>query len=151
MTYATLADGSPLPDFLTQSPKTPFTVGKIQTSGNLIYGYSGLVSFDVTLAPTYPLLRFTLERNAMIKTTFNADWAVLDLTNNDAGISIALDGVTIIRADSQGAGQREPPSMAAWTSEFFLPAGRDCNILLLNTSGGADLLQANITMVGRYV
>jgi hypothetical protein len=147
----TLADGSPIPRYDTQSPKSQFTVGKIQTLGNIIWGYSGLVSFDITAATTYPLLRFTLEKNAMVRTTFNADWAVLDITNNDAGISIAIDGTIIIRADSQGAGQREPPAMGAWSSEFFVPAGRDCNILLLNTSAGTDLLQANVVLVGQYV
>jgi hypothetical protein len=149
MTYATLADGSPLPDFLTQSPKTPFAVGKIMTLGNIIYGYSGMVNFDITAAASYPMIRFTLERNAMINAQFNADWDLLATNNTDVGVQISIDGVNVIRWAAEGNAENRGPD--PWYADFFLPAGRDCNIVVLNPDAAADLLQANVNIRGQYV
>jgi hypothetical protein len=149
--HETLADGSPIPDYLTQTPRTPFTVGKIQTLGNIIYGYSGIVNFDITAAASYPLLRFTLERNAMIRATFNADWNLLDATDTDAGVQVAIDGTNVIlvtweTGNAMGSGRTSP-----WYGEFLLPAGRDCNIVVLNPDADATLLQANLNIVGQFI
>ena len=151
--YETLADGSPIPKFDDQSPKTPFALGKIMTLGNIIYGYSGMVNFDITAANSYPLIRFTLERNGMLRATFNCDWNVIQATNSDVGIQISVDGQSTIRQvwDIGGSGANRGGYRGPWTVEFFVPAGRDCNIVVLNPDNGADLLQANVTMVGQYV
>ena len=71
MSYATLADGSPIPSHLTQSPNTPFTVGKIQILDDIVFGYSGMINWDVTAAATYRMMAFTLERAALLQADFN--------------------------------------------------------------------------------
>lgn len=148
----TLADGSPIPRYDTQSPKTVFTVGKIQTLGNIIYGYSGMVNFDVTASVTYPLLRFTLEKNAMLKCIFNADWDLLEANNHAIGVMISIDGINVIRVAWELAAADNGFGQSAWQTEFFLPAGRDCNIVVLNPDASAvPTYNSNINMVGQYV
>ena len=148
----TLADGSPIPTNLTQSPKTPFTIGKVMTLGNMIYGYSGMVNFDITAAASYPLITFTLEKNAMINVKFNCDWNILDGAGVATGYLISIDNVNIIQwistvtRTATGAGNIENPE-----SQFFVPAGRVCNIVVLNPDAAATLLASNVHIVGQYV
>ena len=150
MSYATLADGSPIPTYLTQSPNTPFTVGKIQMEGKTIYGYSGAVDFDLTLAATYPLLSFTLERSAKLKAQFSCDYDLIANSGSAVGWQISIDGtiVSLITGDwssgnTYGFGRVE--------KDFYLPSGRNCDIAVMNPDGQADLLQANCTLVGEFI
>jgi hypothetical protein len=143
----TTASGSPPENFLTQSPRGAFTIGTVQKMGDVIWGYSGMVDWDITAAASYPLLRFTLEKNAMLSASFNCDWHLLDTSNNASGVAIAIDGIETVKVTWEQSSHSTGP----WNSEFFLPAGRDCLISSLNPDAGADLLQANIVIRGQYV
>jgi hypothetical protein len=149
MTYATLASGSPIPNYLTQSPNTPFTVGKIQIIGEKIYGYSGMVDFDIAAAASYELISFNLERGAILKASFGLDWEVLDVTGNSVGFLINIDGTDVIRNSYKPFPNGE--GLPFLDKEFFLPANRVCIISVLNLNAGADLLQANVSLIGKYI
>jgi hypothetical protein len=143
----TLKSGSPVPYYATQSPKSQFTVGKIQTRGTLVWGYSGEVAFDITAAASYALLRFTLDQDALIKVHFNADWDQAVNHNAALGINIAIDGIAII--DARWEGSTDNAAFGGmWVNEFFLPAGRDCNMISLNPSGSAENFRTNVNIVG---
>ena len=144
----TLADGSPIPRYDTQSPKTVFTIGKIQTLGNIIYGYSGIVNFDITAALTYPLLRFTLEKNAMIRAQYQQNWRAAAVAGIQGGFQVSIDGVIVHswKAQIDNDNQYVPT-----VTDFLLPAGRDCNIVVLNPDTSAALIQANCIVQGQYV
>ena len=146
----TTASGSPIPDSLTQSPRTPFTVGKIQMEGDIIFGYSGAVNFDLTLSATYPLLSFTLERSAILKAQFSCDYDLIANSGSAVGWQISIDGivVSLITGDwssgnTYGFGRVE--------KDFYLPSGRNCDIVVMNPDGQGDLLQANCTLVGQFL
>ena len=147
----TTASGSPVPDFLTQSPRTPFNAGKVYTVGDILWGYSGMVDFDITASTSYDLIRFTLERNAMINCGFNCDWNVLEGSSSDTGCEISIDGTSIIRVAWENQQIRYGSGRSPWYANFFLPAERDCHIVVLNPDAGADLLQANVTLSGQYL
>lgn len=147
MSYATLPDGSPLPTFLTQSPNTPFTVGKVQYLQNKFYAYSGMVDFDLTVAVTYPLLNFTLERDSIIKPQFSCNFDLIDATGTAVGWLVSIDGIEIYKwvADAPAEyGVYHNPTL-------LIPANRECNIAVMNPDASADLLQANCSLVGEYV
>jgi hypothetical protein len=142
----TTASGSPPENFLTQSPRGAFSIGTLQKMGNLLWGYSGMVNFDGLASASYPLLQFTLEKDALIKAQFDVDWKVL-AGNTDIGFNVSIDGVSSINTTIE-KGER---TMGPWIVEFFVPAGRDCNMVVLNPDASAALLQANVTVVGHYV
>jgi hypothetical protein len=119
--------------------------------GDVIWGYSGEVAFDVSAAASYPLLRFTLERNAMIKVRFNADWDQMVNHNAALGVNIGIDGVSIVDVRWEGGADNAAFGGSGWDNEFFLPSGRDCNILSLNPSGSAENFRTNVNIVGQYV
>jgi hypothetical protein len=146
----TTASGSLPANFLTQSPRGAFTIGSVEKMGDVIWGYSGEIAFDVTAAASYPLLRFTLDKNAMIKVHFNADWDQAVNHNAALGINIAIDGIAII--DARWEGSTDNAAFGGmWVNEFFLPAGRDCNMISLNPSGSAENFRTNVNIVGQYI
>jgi hypothetical protein len=140
-------------DYLRATPKTPFVIGKMLQAGNdTVYGYSGMVNFDATLQPQYPLINFTLDRDAMIKVIFNCDWNVIEATGSDVGVLIAIDGLNVIRTQWEvraGAVNKVPAATSPWIAEYFVPAERNCSLAVLNPDASADLLQANVHLVGR--
>jgi hypothetical protein len=143
----TLADGSPIPNYLTQSSRTPLTLGKIQTLGELIYGYSGMVNFDVTAAASYNLINFVVEKTALFKMTFAYDGDVADIANAGVGVVVNCDGLDIFRAVNDRRLLVNPVSEVP----LLIPANKATIISVLNPNATAALIQANVTLVGQYV
>ena len=135
-------------DYLRASPKTPFTIGKILTDRNLCYGFSGLVNYDITAAPTYQMIQFVLERNALLKFQFNADYDFAGAAIS-CGYNISIDNQIVMMwqrfggTNGEGAYMPIPP-------EFFIPKDRPVLINLLNPVASAGLIQASMSIVGRY-
>ena len=121
------------------------------TLGNIIYGYSGMVDFDITAAATYPMIRFTLERNAILRMEFNVDMEELEKTGSAYGYQISIDGVQVARQVTDFEANKWIGNPTNTPIEWLLPAGRDCNIVVLNPEAAATLLKANAVILGQYV
>ena len=150
----TLKSGSPIPYYATQSPKSQFTVGKIQTRGTMVWGYSGLVSYDITAAVTYPMLRFTLDSDAVLIPKFSWAGDVVFANGISIGFRVSIDGITVWEwtAAQRSAGD-DPNNPDTDDPTIFLPSGRDCNIVLLNstTPASAVLVRANCNLTGQLL
>jgi hypothetical protein len=149
MTYATKADGSPPDTYLTLSPKTPFQVGKIQTLGNKLFGYSGEVSYDVSAAATYSMMNFVLERSALVNFNFYCDLEAMG--SDTTGFNIAIESISVVHMiwDVNPAG--DGVMNANPSGQILIPANRDVSITLQNPSGVSYLVKMNCTLIGEYL
>lgn len=147
MSYATLADGSPIPSHLTQSPNTPFTVGKIQILDDIVFGYSGMINWDVTAAATYRMMAFTLERSALLQADFN--WKGTVAGNADLGFMITIDDEEVMNWSSNSSGTKVDSQQPY---QFLLPANRNCLIDVTNPNAQAQLgIDFNVGFVGKLL
>jgi hypothetical protein len=136
-------------DYLRASPKTPFTIGKILSDRDLCYGFSGLINYDITAAPTYQMIQFVLERNALMKFQFNADYDFAGAAIS-CGYNISIDGTAVMMWQRFGGTNGEGAYMPI-PMELFIPKDRPVLINLLNPDASAGLIQASMTIAGRYV
>ena len=146
MTYVTKADGSRPDNYLTQSPRTPFQVGKIHTIGNKFYGFSGGVDQDITLAATYPMIDFVLDRSGIARMTFSANWGLAG--NGSVGFRVSMEGIMVFEYDFEG-GNANGYSIPAY--DILIPQERNVNIVMLNQDADSNLVKANVTIVGEYL
>ena len=144
----TRPDGSPLPNYLTQSAiGRPFQTGVIRRYPSGIYiGYSGVVSFDVSASATYPLMDFQLDRDIVFDGQFC--WDADELVANNLGMLISIDGTTAIRTVFSGD-YRGADSVPKF--KLFVPANKVCDILLLNPDALTNLVGANVTLIGTEI
>tara|TARA_R110000824_G_scaffold143466_1_gene311157 strand:+ start:644 stop:1105 length:462 start_codon:yes stop_codon:yes gene_type:complete len=153
MSHATLADGSPIPNYLTQSPNTPFSVGKVLSIKDKMYGFSGMIDYDVTVAASYPMLNFLIERDAIIKVQFGCNWDIIADHGIGTGFDISIDNLSvmkwIIHPSSSGGTSYGWNGIPEFT--FFAPQNRECNIILLNPHARSELINANINLLGEYL
>ena len=65
----TLADGSQPSTFLNQSRiGVPLQTGVVrELQSGVLFGYSGLINFDVTAAASYSMMNFTLSKDSYFK------------------------------------------------------------------------------------
>jgi hypothetical protein len=141
-------------DYLKQTPTGPFQVGRIyEGQGGHLWGFSGMIDFDVTAAAFYDMLDFSLTRDAVFQLSFNCDWNVLQGTNSDVGVEVTVGGLSVIRQvwDIGGSGANRGGYRGPWTVTFVAPASRVVDINVLNPDAGADLLQANVVLTGQFL
>lgn len=146
MSYATLADGSQLPTFLTQTPKTPFTVGKVYTIGNKFYGFSGGIDQDITLAATYQMISFSLERTGLARMNFSFNAGLAG--NGSVGFRVSIENVMVFEYDFEG-GNVNPISLNPY--DILIPQERNVDIVMLNQDSDSNPVRANVTIIGEYL
>ena len=147
MTYQTQADGSPLPTYLTQSPRTPFAIGKIQSLGKTVYGYSEQFSPTVAAETSLNLMTFVLDQSAMLKFQFQTDWQAQ--ADKSVGFAITLDGTEVYRWVGMDRGSERNSELVEVT--LFIPAERTVIPLWLNPDGSTSQVKANVQIVGEYI
>ena len=144
-------DGSPIPDYLTQSAVgRPLRIGTIQMSpSGLLYGYSGEVNFDGTAAASYPFMDFQLYNSVLFKLYFSADYSTL--STNKIGYSIAIDGTTVFYYTTRNIADAPESWPTVIENEFIVPANKAVQILLLNPQASTALCKGNITLRGSII
>ena len=151
MTIKTNPDGSSIPIYLSQSAVgRPFQTGRIQTLPNGdLFGYSGLINYDVAAAATYPMLDFQLENTAFFQMFFSLNYKVMLSSGRTYGYLINIDGTDTIKYtnDVSSGGRMDGVIL----TNFIIPANKQTLISLLNPDAGTDLLEANITLIGKQI
>ena len=148
-------DGSPVSDYLAQSARgRPFHVGRVQTlPDGRVYGYSGLINFDVSVSATYEMIKFQLERDVLLQAHFEADWRSAYTIGDDIGFQISIDGTEIYRWTSK---------LPAWGGNtaiyevqpygFLVPANKECIINIMNLeSSASSTINGNVTLLGHQL
>ena len=130
--------------YLTQSPRTPFQIGRIHTVGNQVWGYSGMINYDPHAGATYDMLAFTLDKDAVLNFHFGFKGEIADTQGIGVGFSILIDGIDVIQYDQKLA-------TVGWHGNFFLPAQRGCDMKLTNPSSSAALINANVSVIGELL
>ena len=145
----TLADGSQPSTFLNQSRiGVPLQTGVIrELQSGVLYGYSGMINFDVTAAASYSMLNFSLNRDSFFKMTFAYDGDVADTFNAGVGVIVNCDGQDIFRAVNDRRLLMNPITEIPLT----IPANKETLISVLNPNATAALILANVTLMGEYI
>ena len=116
-----------------------------------LYGYSGMINFDISASASYTMMRFNLTRDARFKMQFNCDWNVLETSATDVGVLVNVDEIDVIRVAWENQSSYVYSSGSAWETEFYVPENAEVIISVLNPSTGADLLKANVVLSGKYL
>jgi len=116
-----------------------------------LYGYSGLINFDITASATYQMMRFNLTQDARFKMIFGADWDATTQATDALGFNVNIDGIDVIR----WVIETQPPSGASGRvmphTEFYVPENAEVIINLMNPDAGTALCQANVVLKGTYL
>ena len=145
-------DGSEVSNYLTQSASgRPFQTGAIRVLPNgKLFGYSGLVSFDLTAAATYDMINFQLDQDALFNITWMADWAGIENAGVRIGFIITIDGTTVQRVQWGEASSAGYPRQIP-DSNLFVPAHKFCDIKIMNNDASASNFQINNTLLGEFI
>tara|TARA_R110002012_G_C11279898_1_gene570576 strand:- start:72 stop:536 length:465 start_codon:yes stop_codon:yes gene_type:complete len=148
----TLADGSPLPSYLTQSRRN-ITVNPVRTTvlsrvgEHKFFCYSGVVVGDVTLPATISLISIA-DTGQDSHMEFQGFYArPIGLAVGDTlGLEIQINNVTVYK--SQGTDYR-PPVFKDDIS-FFVPRQSKLEVLSLNTNNN-NTQERGCNIIGEYI
>lgn len=111
-----------------------------------LYGYSGMVSYDITASERYEMMRFNLTQDSRFKMNFAYDGDVADTVNAGVGILIDIDGNEVYRLVDDRRLLMNPNQVS-----FYVPENATVVISLLNPNETAGIIQANVTLNGHYL
>ena len=154
---ATTASGQPIlaNDYLKQTKKTPFQVGRVLPvgTGNWIYGYSGMVDLGPHAGLYEPLIDFQLARSAILKFKFSADYSVA--ANNAVGFQITVGSELVYKincGDNANPGWIGLAPGGLPEPTLIIPENRAVKVEVINANMmGGIALQANVTIIGNYI
>jgi hypothetical protein len=152
MTYATLADGSPIPNYLTQSRRN-ITINPVRSTilsrvgEHKFFCYSGVVVGDVTVPATISLISVadTGQDSHMEIYPFYAQ-PITSSTNNALGFIVKINDVEIIKEQVGNAGNYRGND----TWSVFVPRQSKLEIISLNTAAN-NTQERGCNIVGEYL